>query len=82
MCRRKISAWTGIAEEDLEETSFHPIRVYYNQSTLITHVDQVATHVLSAVYVVAADYDKPGNEPWLMKTDPDFTGSHVQVWKA
>lgn len=38
--RAKVSQWTGVAENDLELTSFHPIRVYYDGATLITHVDR------------------------------------------
>jgi hypothetical protein len=39
----------------------------------------VQTHVLSAVYVVAADYDSDGSRPWLMETDPSFTGEQDKV---
>ena len=72
--RQQVAKWAGVAPDGLELTSFHPIRVYYNQSTLVTHVDQVDTHVLSAVYVVDADLESEGSKPWLMETDPSFTG--------
>jgi hypothetical protein len=74
-----VAKWAGVKPDELELTSFHPIRVYYNQSKLITHVDQVQTHVLSAVYVVAADYESAGSQPWLMETDPSFTGEREKV---
>lgn len=73
-----VAEWAGIdgGAASLQPTSTHGTRIYYNGSTLTTHVDVVASHVLSAVYVVDRDVEEGG---WPMEADPDLQGAHQVV---
>ena len=73
-----VAEWAGVegGPAALQPSSTHGTRIYYNGSTLITHVDVVASHVLSAVYVVDRDVEEVG---WPMEADPDLQGAHKVV---
>ena len=73
-----VAEWAGVegGAAALQPTSTHGTRIYYNGSTLVTHVDVVASHVLSAVYVVDRDV---GDGGWPMEADPDLQGARQVV---
>eukprot|EP00937_MAST-01D_sp_MAST-1D-sp2_P007166 g7166.t1 len=43
--QRLVGEWSGLGEHGIEPTSTYGTRVYYEGSTLETHVDRVETHV-------------------------------------
>lgn len=53
-----LEAWSGV---ELVKTQAYGLRVYLNESRLFMHIDQVDTHIISAILHV--DHDRH-SEPW------------------
>eukprot|EP00041_Stephanoeca_diplocostata_P019475 m.420241 g.420241 ORF g.420241 m.420241 type:complete len:434 (-) comp21315_c0_seq7:689-1990(-) len=59
-----LSNWSGIAEDSMALKAVYGIREYYRGNELRTHVDTIATHVLSAILNI----NQVGmDEPWPLE---------------
>ena len=65
-------AWSGLR---LVPTSIYGIRRYRNMSTLLAHVDQVRTHVVSAILNIAQEAE----EAWPLYIRDNEGGDHQLV---
>lgn len=71
-----IASWINVGAQDLEFMSAYGARIYRNNSVLLSHVDHLETHVLSAVYCIAIEGEEG---PWYLGGFPDFTGKNATV---
>jgi hypothetical protein len=66
-------AWSGV---ELIANNAYGLRVYRNQSKLLMHIDESATHVISSILHVGHD---PDGEPWPLIIE-DLRGNTNEVY--
>lgn len=65
-------AWSGI---DLKGMMAYGFRLYRNQSSLVMHLDETRTHVISCIYHIDSSDDA---EPWPLLIE-DYHGNTNEV---
>ena len=67
-----LEAWSGI---DLKPIVAYGFRLYRNQSSLVMHLDETRTHVISCIYHIDSSDDA---EPWPLLIE-DYFGNTNEV---
>jgi hypothetical protein len=67
-----LEAWSGIPLKGITAYGF---RLYRNQSSLVMHLDETRTHVISAIYHIDSSEDA---EPWPLLIE-DYYGNTNEV---
>lgn len=67
-----LESWSGISLKPIVAYGF---RLYRNQSSLIMHLDETRTHVISCIYHIASSENA---QPWPLLIE-DFEGNTNEV---